>query len=447
MALKERFRHYVEQQGLPLAESRILVAVSGGVDSMVLLSLMHESGYRIGVAHCNFQLRGEESREDEAMVRECAERLGLPLYNRRFETLEEMERTGESMEMAARRLRYDWFEELCMEQGYELIAIAHHADDSIETFFINLLRGTGLRGLTGIHTRNGRLIRPLMFASRREIMEYALQQHIPFREDSSNRSTKHLRNKIRLGLVPRIREINPKFTLQMRRNIDRLTDTQRFVDASIARIRHQVVVEEGDIATIHVDRIDENYPRHFVIYELLNSAYGFKGDVIDGLCQALDQGLSGRRFYSPGHVAYVDRGRIQVTPIAEKDPCEVTIERETMRSYCGNSVLYFEHCDIDTIKEFGVPPEIAQVDADLLQFPLRLRRWQPGDWFVPFGMTGRRKVSDFLIDQKVSMAEKERQFVLLSGDEIVWLVGRRIDDRYRLQRSTENVLRITKEIL
>ena len=447
MALQHRFQDYVERHGLPLTESRILVAVSGGVDSMVLFSLMHESGYRIGVAHCNFQLRGEESREDEEMVRREVARLGLPLYNRRFETLEEMERTGESMEMAARRLRYAWFEELCCEHGYDLIAIAHHADDSIETFFINLLRGTGLRGLTGIHTRNGRLIRPLMFASRREILEYATQHQIPFREDSSNRSTKHLRNKIRLGLVPRIREINAKFTSLMQRNIDRLTDTQRFVDASIAQIRRAVVEQEGEISTIHVDRIDEAYPHHFVIYELLNSAYGFKGDVIDSLCHALDEGLSGRRFYAPHHVAYIDRGRIQVAPISEEDPCEVAVEREMMRAYCGSSVLHFEYCDIDTLKDFGVPAEMAQVDADRLHFPLTIRRWREGDWFVPFGMTGRRKVGDFLIDQKVSMAEKERQFVLLSGEDIVWVIGRRIDDRYRLTRSTENVLRITKESL
>uniref|UniRef100_UPI004055C492 tRNA lysidine(34) synthetase TilS n=1 Tax=Alistipes sp. TaxID=1872444 RepID=UPI004055C492 len=447
MALKERFQRYVEQQDLPLSQSRILVAVSGGVDSMVLFSLMQSCGYRIGVAHCNFQLRGEESMEDEAMVRCRVEQLGLPFYNQRFDTLQEMERTGESMEMAARRLRYLWFEELCQAHGYDLIAIAHHADDSVETFFINLLRGTGLRGLTGIHTRNGRLIRPLMFASRREILEYALQEKIPFREDSSNRSTKHLRNKIRLGLVPRIREINPKFTLQMQRNISRLTDAQRFVDAAIAAIRQEVVEEQGELSTIYVDRIHEGFPHHFVIYELLNSAYGFKGDVIDSLCHALDAGASGRRFYAPRHVAYIDRGRIQVAPIAEGDPCEVKIEREMMRAYCGNSVLYFEHCDIDTIKEFGVPPQMAQLDADRLEFPLTLRRWREGDWFVPFGMTGRRKVSDFLIDQKVSMAEKERQFVLLSGGEIVWVVGRRIDDRYRLVRTTENVLRITQEIL
>ena len=200
--LTDRFQSYVERHGLFSRDDRILLNVSGGVDSMVLLSLMASLGYRFGVAHCNFQLRGAESDEDEVIVAREAARYGVPCYNRRFDTAAEMERTGESMEMTARRLRYAWFEELRREHGYAAIAVAHHADDSIETFFINLLRGTGLRGLTGISTRMGRVVRPLMFASRREILEYAVAQKIPFREDSSNRSTKYLRNKIRLGLIP-----------------------------------------------------------------------------------------------------------------------------------------------------------------------------------------------------------------------------------------------------
>mgnify|MGYP000205891743 CR=1 FL=1 len=445
--LTDRFQSYVERHGLFSRDDRILLTVSGGVDSMVLLSLMASLGYRFGVAHCNFQLRGAESDEDEVIVAREAARYGVPCYNRRFDTAAEMERTGESMEMTARRLRYAWFEELRREHGYAAIAVAHHADDSIETFFINLLRGTGLRGLTGISTRMGRVVRPLMFASRREILEYAVAQKIPFREDSSNRSTKYLRNKIRLGLIPRIREINPKFTDLMRRNIERLTDTQLFIDAAVAHMREDVVTQADGIATIHVERIEAAYPRNFAVYELLSSQYGFKGDVCDALCRALSEAATGRRFYAREYVATVDRGRILVERIAPGDACEVTVEQGTQRSYCGNMVLYFEACDIDDIRAYDVPEQVALLDADLLRYPLRLRRWREGDWFIPFGMAGRKKVSDFLIDAKVSMPEKERQFVLLSGDEIVWLVGRRIDDRYRLTPDTENVLRITKEIV
>ncbi len=445
--LIDNFQRYIHHYALIPDGKRVLLTVSGGVDSMVMLSLFLRSGYEVGVAHCNFQLRGIESEEDEVLVAREAARYGIPCYNRRFDTVQEMERTGESMEMAARRLRYAWFEELCQTEGYDLIAVAHHADDSIETFFINLLRGTGLRGLTGIHTQNGRLVRPLMFAARKEILEYAIANHIPFREDSTNRSTKHLRNKIRLGLVPRIREINAKFTDLMRRNIGRLTDAQRFIDSAIEVVRREVVSSSEGIDRIEVSRINAVYPRNFVIYELLNSPYGFKGDVVDALCASLELGGTGRRFYARDHVAYLDRGVILVERIPAEDSCEVSVPEGALRSYCGNSVLFYETCDIGTIKEFGVPPQIAQLDADKLRWPLTLRRWREGDWFVPFGMTGRRKVSDFLIDNKVSMAEKERQFVLLSGNDIVWVVGRRIDDRYALSDETDTVLRITKEIL
>lgn len=447
MNLLDSFQKYMADNALATPDDRILLTVSGGVDSMVLLSLCMQAGYQVGVAHCNFQLRGIESEEDEVLVEQEAAKYGVPFYNRRFETLAEMERTGESMEMAARRLRYAWFEELCQTEGYTSIAIAHHADDSIETFFINLLRGTGLRGLTGISFQIGRVIRPLMFASRKEILEYAVANHIPFREDSSNRSTKYLRNKIRLGLIPRIREINPKFTVLMRRNLSRLDDAQRFIDHGIERIRAEAVTSDQGIDTIHIDRIDPIFPQEFVIYELLNSAYGFKGDVIDSLCRALKQQATGRRFYARERVACIDRGTIVVAPILPDDECRVQIEAGASRSYCGNAVLYYEYCDIDTIRNFGVPEHVAQVDADRLKYPLTLRRWREGDWFIPFGMTGRKKVSDFLTDQKISIAEKQRQFVLLSGEDIVWVVGRRIDDRYRLTSATENVLRITKEII
>ena len=447
MPLLESFQRYIAENDLATHDDRILLTVSGGVDSMVMLSLFTRSGYRVGVAHCNFQLRGAESDEDEELVAREAARCGVPCYNRRFDTAGEMERTGESMEMAARRLRYAWFDALSREEGYTVIAIAHHIDDSIETFFINLLRGTGLRGLTGISTQVGKVIRPLMFASRKEILEYAVQNRIPFREDSSNRSTKYLRNKIRLGLIPRIREINPKFTELMRKNIGRLTDAQLFIDHGIERIRREAVTSQGDTDTIRVDRIDPAFPREFVIYELLNSAYGFKGDVIDALCHALNHDATGRCFYARDRMATIDRGAIIVTPIAPDDECRTTVERGAVRSYCGNAVLYYEYCDIDDVQTFGTPEQVAQVDADKLRFPLTLRRWREGDWFIPFGMTGRKKVSDFLIDAKVPLPEKQRQFVLLSGDDIVWLVGRRIDDRFRLTAETENVLRITREIV
>ena len=445
--LIERFQEYVNRQNLFTRQDKILLTVSGGVDSMVLMSLCVNSGYNVGVAHCNFSLRGQESDEDEIMVQETARRYGIECYNKRFDTQGEMERTGESMEMAARRLRYEWFYELCDKHNYTVIAIAHHIDDSIETFFINMLRGTGLRGLTGISNRIGRVVRPLMFATRKEILDYALHKHITFREDSSNRSTKYLRNKIRLGLIPRLKEINPRFAFMMNQNVARLTATQQFIDSAIDNIFERAARIEGDICTIEMDKIVDVRTRSFVIYEILSSRFGFKGDVVDTLCKALDNDSTGRRFYSRSHVAYIDRGNIVVARIEEKDPCEIMVNKGQQRAYCGNSVLYFEVCDVDSLPTYNVADNVALLDAEKITYPLMLRRWCDGDSFTPYGMNGSKKVSDYLIDRKVSMAEKSRQFVLLSGDEIAWLVGRRIAHQFRITDKTEWVLRITKETL
>ena len=445
--LIEKFQEYVTRHELFSRQDKVLLTVSGGVDSMVLMSLCVNSGYNVGVAHCNFGLRGQESDEDEILVQERARKYGIECYNRRFDTVGEMERTGESMEMAARRLRYAWFAELCEKHGYTVVAVAHHIDDSIETFFINLLRGTGLRGLTGIHKQVGRVVRPLMFATRKEILEYALHKHIPYRDDSSNKSTKYLRNKIRLGLIPRIREISPRFPFIMHQNIERLISAQRFIQGAIDNIYATAVTESEGIYTLHIDRIADPASREFVIYEILSSRFGFKGDVVDGLCKALASGNSGKRFYSRSNVAYIDRGNIVITRIDEEDDCLIEVREGQQRAYCGNSVLYFEICDVDSLTTYNVPDNVALLDAEKVTYPLTLRRWVEGDSFTPFGMTGNKKVSDFLIDAKVSMAEKSRQFVLISGEKIAWLVGRRISDEFRITDKTERVIRITKEII
>lgn len=447
MLLLDGFEKYIEENELFSHDDKILLTVSGGVDSMVMMSLTAAAGYRFGVAHCNFQLRGAESDEDEVLVEREANRYGAEFFNKRFDTLGEMQRTGESMEMAARRLRYAWFKGLCEQHGYTAIAIAHHSNDSIETFFINMLRGTGLRGLTGITTQVGRVVRPMMFATRKDIHDYAVAHHIPFREDSSNRSTKYLRNKVRIGLVPMLKEINPQFTTIMRRNIARLSQAQDFITSAINIVKGEVLEHSGDVHTLRVGQIRPTLPRNYVIYEILSSEYGFKGDVVDALCHALDNGATGRRFYSREWVAVVDRGNVVIAPIMEDDSCETIVERNTVRSYAGGSVLYYEYCNIDFIDDLDQGENVALLDADKLKFPLRVRRWQEGDWFIPFGMSGRKKLSDYLIDKKVSMAEKSRQFVLLSGDDIVWVIGRRLDDRFAITRKTENVLRVIRDTL
>ncbi len=445
--LVDKFRKYITEHALVNPDDRILLTVSGGVDSMVMMDLFVNAGYNVGVAHCNFQLRGAESDEDEVLVSQRAAYYGLPFYNRRFDTKGEMEASGESVQMAARRLRYAWFDALSEEHGYDAVAIAHHADDSIETFFINLMRGTGLKGLTGIHKVNGKIIRPLLFASRREILDYAAAGGIPYREDSSNRSTKYMRNKIRLGIVPLLRDINPNFTELMGANISRLTDAQLFIDRCIENILNESVTDLDGLTVIDPAKIDPRMPLNYVIYEIMNSGFGFKGDVVDRLVDALQRGATGKRFYSRDYSAVIDRGRIIVGPVTDGDDCESQLAAESHKIYCGNSVLYVEHTDIDRVESLRQPQDAALLDEDKLQWPLTVRRWRPGDWFVPFGMNGRKLVSDFLIDEKVSVPEKKRQFVLLSGDDIVWVIGRRIDDRYRVGDTTENILRIKREII
>ncbi|MFR9649949.1 MAG: tRNA lysidine(34) synthetase TilS [Rikenellaceae bacterium] len=443
----QRFIEYIEQKEFVTHNDKILLTVSGGVDSMVLMHLFASQGYNVGVAHCNFQLRGEESDEDDVLVAEQAKALGLECFHRRFNTLEEVEQSGNSIEMVARRQRYEWFDELCGEHGYSAIAIAHHINDSIETFFINLLRGTGLRGLTGITTHRGNIFRPLMFATRKEILDFAVQNKIPFREDSSNRSTKYLRNKVRLGLIPRIVEIKPQFTAQMRRNLARLTQSQIFIDKSIDLIAQSVIEECDGIYTLKLNEINESFPRDFVVYQLLATRFGFKADIVDSLLKSLESDGNGSKFYSKEFVAYTNRGEILVTQIEDSDPCNIYIEESAHRAYCGNSALYIERVDIDMLDSLITAENVALLDADKLKYPLTLRRWKEGDYMVPLGMHGRKMISDMLVDMKVSIPSKSRQFVLLSGDDIVWLVGRRIDERYKITSTTENVMKITKEII
>lgn len=440
-----RFQEYVRSHSLLDKTDRVLLAVSGGVDSMVMMSLFCDSGYNVGVAHCNFQLRGEESEEDEVLVGDAAARYGVPFYNMRFDTAGEMARTGESVQLAARRLRYTWFQELCDNEGYDAIVIAHHADDSIETFFINMLRGTGLRGLTGIHKVNGRIVRPLLFASRREILDYANAHHIPFREDSSNSSRKYLRNKIRLGLIPRIKEISPNFTNVMSGNVKRLSDAQMFISHAIERIRADVEERRDGYVSIDPMKIDAGFPVDFVIYELLSTSYGFKGDVVDSLVKTLRDGVSGKRFYARDHMAYTDRRKIIVAPIEDDDLCAIEVASSANKVYTGGLVLQMERLDVDDVDTLIKPENVALLDARKLEFPLEVRRWQDGDSFTPFGMSGRKKVSDYLVDAKVPVHEKKRQLVLVSGGCIAWLVGRRIDDAFRVGTDTEDVLKITSE--
>lgn len=443
MSLVEKFCGYVAREGLFTHDDRLLLAVSGGVDSMVLMSLVHEAGYRFAVAHCNFHLRGAESDGDELLVEDEVRKLGVPYYLANFDTYGEVAATGESIEMAARRLRYAWFDQLCEGHGYSKVVIAHHGDDSIETLFINMLRGTGVRGLTGIASRNGRIVRPLLFATREEILSYAQQKGVPFREDSSNMSMKHLRNRVRHEVVPMLKTINPQFAPIMQRNMTQLLQAQNFIDASIKLIERSIVTESRGVCTINVAAIDSALPRNFVIYEILSSRFGFRRDVVGGICAALDDAVSGRRFYAHGMVAVVDREQIIIMPAQEDCREEIAVAQGEDIANIGSVSFGFDTVHREAISILNQGAEVALLDADKLRFPLVIRRWRDGDAMVPLGMTGRKKISDMLVDSKASLVDKREQYVVVSGNDIVWLVGRRIDNRYAISNNTSRVLRIS----
>lgn len=434
----EPFRQYIRNRGLIGPEEKILVAVSGGIDSMTLLDLMRQAfGGRIAAAHCHFGLRGAESDGDQQLVETYCRQHCIPLHTVRFDTEAEARERGESIQMAARRLRYDWFDSLCDNHGYDKIAIAHHADDSAETFFINLVRGTGLRGLTGIADRRGRIIRPLLFARRDDITAYAVAGGVPYREDSTNATLKYLRNRLRHDILPRLDSAsNNRLAQTMEQNLTRLQQAQRFIDLQIAKLRAEALHDN----ILNLSFLDPG-SLPFELHELLRP-YGFAPETVEDLAAVLtrraeesDVTASGKRFDAPEWSAAIDRGRIMLTPrIAEPFRDERIAEDDPRIEWLSAGELP---------DSLVTPPNIAYLTADALKFPLLLRRWRDGDWFIPLGMAGQKKVSDFLIDAKIPAVDKARQGVLVSGETIVWLAGRRIDDRYKVRQDARRIVRIT----
>lgn len=426
--MREKFAAYVAEHDLISSDDRVLVGVSGGIDSMTLLDLIYKllGRDRLAVAHCNFTLRGGESDAEQALVeRRCAE-LGVNCHTIRFETRKECEASGESTQMAARRLRYAWFDELCEEFGYTKIAIAHHSDDSIETFFINLMRGTGIRGLTGINVSRERIIRPLLFTSRWDIERYAIDESIPYLTDSSNLGDDYLRGRLRHDILPKFHSASASFGRVMSENIERLSAAQRFIDGQIAMISKSMF--SGN--RLEIQQLEQFGEPQFVLYEMLRP-YGFSGEVVADILSATH---TGKRFYAERYIATLDRGALLLTERSVEGFCERVIDENDPA---------IEWVDPSALSTLQTPSHVALIAADALQFPLRVRRWQQGDWFVPLGMHSQKKVSDYLIDAKVALPDKEQQGVLLSGESIVWLVGHRIDDRYRITERTVRAIRIT----
>ena len=438
-----RFEDFIIEKKLFGKKNKILIAISGGIDSSVLVDLMVKSGIKCSIAHCNFKLRGQESDEDEVFVYKLSKKYQKEFYSKSFETEKYATDNGISIQMAARELRYSWFEEIREENNFDFIAIAHNMNDIVETFLINMSRGTGLPGLTGIKAKKGKVIRPLLFANRKDIVEYAEKENIQFREDSSNESNKYIRNKIRNLVTPVFNEINPVFDNTMMDNIKRLDETADIFFQKINQERERIVTNKGEFTYIDIPKLQELSSLNTYMYEFLRP-YGFSREIIPDIIYSINN-ISGKAFNSEKFRMIKDRKKFIIYPTKSEIKGQFFID-ESLLSF--NEPINLEFKLIKRNSKYVVNTEkyTACIDYELLEFPLVLREWKHGDNFMPLGMTSMKKLSDYFIDIKLSIPEKENIWILCSGDNIVWVVGKRLDERYKISDYTETILEITHKL-
>ena len=433
-----RLKEYIDTLELCRPDDRLLVAVSGGIDSIVLLHLLQKGFYTCTIAHCNFQLRGQESDEDEAFVKKLGEKYGIRTHVIRFDTNNYALEKGISTQMAARELRYNWFTELCDKNGYDKIAIAHNADDSIETFHLNLARGTGLSGITGISAKSRNFIRPVLWAGRKEISKYCDVEKLSFREDSSNQKTKYKRNFLRHEILPKFSRLNPSYSETMLNNIEFLRQSSVMLDYYFQDLSNQLVEESGKEAIIDISKLNRLPEPSWFLFRFL-SPYGFNSTQIRDISASLHT-QSGKQFISTTHLLVRDRDQLLLCELSETDLESYTIDDSKGKII---SPVRIEWEILSSINYRIIDdPGLASLDASKLKFPLIIRRWQKGDSFYPLGMKGLKKLSNFFIDNKISIIEKKEIWILLSDNKIVWIIGHRIDNRFKISPETQQILRI-----
>ena len=434
----ERLKRYVDALRLFTPDDNLLIGVSGGIDSVVLADLLYHAGYAFSIAHCNFNLRGPESDQDEIFVRALAEKYDKPFFRHSFDTSEYATQNGISIEMAARDLRYAWFEEIRHGHHFDKIVVAHHLDDQAETFFLNLARGTGISGLTGMKAINGNVVRPLLFATRKEIESYASVNQLEYREDSTNLRTDFQRNKIRHLVLPLMEELNPSFRQGLQETIGYLVDTLQVYDQAVESVKERVVRRKshGEIE-LSIQELKLLNPLSSYLFEILKP-YHFNGDVVDEMIKSIG-GQSGKQFYSATHRAVLDREVILIHELKEHSDKRYYLDESTTEIDFPVSLTITAQEMTGSVK-ISRSSKIAMVDREKIQFPLILRKWQKGDYFQPLGMTGMKKLSDFFVDEKFSLPEKENLWLLTNGEEIVWILGIRLDDRYKITSETNKML-------
>ena len=442
------FLAYVEAENLFSPRyDKLLLALSGGVDSMVLAQILLEAGIQFGLAHCNFKLRGEESEEDAQFVRHFAQTHGLAFYYTSFETETLARQSQKSLQMMARELRYQWLEEIRQEHHYQYIVTAHHLSDSIETALMNLVKGCGIRGLHGILPKQSTIIRPLLFAHKEEIKAYALEHDLAYREDSSNRSQYYLRNQIRHQIIPLLQGLNPSLEHTFEENFQKWQDAEKMYQFGIDYFRRQVCrwVQEHQMS-IDVMALRQSPAPRALLYEIL-APYGFSSGQIPQIWLAATVGGSGALFVSDTHRLLRDRKHFLLQKKEDSKFDQVYYleglrEVEDLETPFGRFrwQIYEREAGVD-LPKFERDRNRAYFDLDCLTLPLRLRTWRQGDAFQPLGLRGRRrKVSDFFNDFKVSRFDKEAWPILESEGQIIWLVGFRSDERFKVREQTRQIL-------
>ncbi len=431
----DQFKNHINDKLSFLLEGRILIAISGGVDSVVLTHFCHMLKIDFALAHCNFNLRGEESDTDESFVYELAKELDLEVFIESFDTDNYAKLNKLSVQMAARDLRYTWFNEMAEQLKFDYILTAHQADDDLETFLINLSRGTGLDGLTGIPEINDNIVRPLLSFSRDEILHYAQSNKLKWREDSSNESTKYLRNKFRLEVIPKLKDTNLQFLQNFKRTLNFLNSSRMIIDDKIDEISEDVITEVLE-KQIHfnIQQIkDLSNPKAY-LYELFKE-YGFtQWNDIEDLLDA----QAGKYVISKTHRLLKDRTVLILSERISDDQELILINENLQQLDTPVGRLSFEEPESFT-KDYNS----IHVDKDLLKFPLILRKRQEGDYFYPFGLEGRKKLSKFFKDEKLSLLAKENTWLLCSEKDIIWVVNHRLDDRFKVTPRTKNILKIS----
>ena len=417
-----------------------IVGLSGGADSVALLAALVELGYPCIAAHCNFHLRGEESDRDEHFAATFAQTLGVPFFKVGFDTRQYASEHHLSIEMAARELRYHWFEELRGQENAQAVAVAHHKDDNAETLLLNLVRGTGIRGVRGIRPANGYVVRPLLCVSKGTILAWLAERGLPFVTDSSNFSEAYTRNFIRLRVLPLLEELNPSVKYTLARTAEHLSAAELIYQSVISEAREKVL-EDG--CRLDIKALFRFPAPGTVLYELL-LPYHFSRQVSEDAFSALDK-EPGKLFYSPTHRLATARGYLLITPLDGALPQTYTIGEDTHFLDCGNAKFFISKVNINEMPALPKSKQTACLDYNKLKFPLTVRPWKAGDWFIPFGMTGRKKLSDFFTNLKYSKTDKENAWIICSGEDIAWVAGERIDNRYKIQNTTQTALCISIE--